>query len=404
MGRPPLPIGTAGSITVTQVGEGRFRARCRFRDRDGVTRPVERHGKSRQAARSALNEHLKDRKRHGPTDGITPETTLTDVGKQWLAAFKLLADAGKKSPGTAQRYGEHFNRVIVPEVGRLRVREINVPILDRLLSDVTTNRGPGAARNVRAVLNGIMGLAVRHGAADFNPVRDVAEIPDEGPPPPRALTLEEVATVRGKLIADPNAVAKDLPDFVDTMLATGVRIGEVCAITWDSLDLDEGTVEICGIVIRVTGVGLIIKEHQSSKLKHRRLRLPTWEVNKLRLRKAVSEPNPWDVVYVAPRGGLCDPSNVQKEIRLALHPEIRDESGVVVWPSFEWITSHNFRKTVGTLMDMAGLPARSAADQLGHSKVSMTQDRYFGRGLTDTGAAEVLELIAPPERVRKAPR
>lgn len=404
MGRPPLPIGTAGSITVTQVGEGRFRARCRFRDRDGVTRPVERHGRSRQAARSALNEHLKDRKRYGSTDEVTPESTIEMVGERWLTAFKALADVGKKSPGTAQRYGEHFRRVVIPEIGRLRIREVNVPILDRLLGETTTNRGPGAARNVRAVLNGIMGLAVRHGAADFNPVRDVAEIPDAGPPPPRALTLAEVATVRGKLIADPIAVSRDLPDFVDTMLATGVRIGEVCAITWDSLDLDAGTVEIRGIVIRVTGVGLIIKEHPSSKLKHRRLRLPTWEVNKLRLRKAVSEPNAWDVVYVAAKGGLCDPSNVQREIRQALHPQVLDDSGNVVWPSFEWITSHNFRKTVGTLMDMAGLPARSAADQLGHSKVSMTQDRYFGRGLTETGAADVLEVISSPSSVRTDPR
>lgn len=397
MGRPPLPIGTAGSITVTQVGEGRFRARCRFRDRDGVTRPVERHGRSRQAARSALNEHLKDRKRHGSTDDITPDSTITMVGERWFASFKALADAGMKSPGTAQRYGEQLRRVVIPEIGKLRMREVNVPAVDRLLTEVTTHRGPGAARNVRAVLNGIMGLAARHGAVDFNPIRDVSEIADAGPAPARSLTLDEVATVRGKLIADPVARDRDLPDFVDTMLATGVRIGEVCAITWDSLDLDEGTVEIRGIVIRVTGIGLIIKEHQSSKLKHRRLRLPSWEVEKLRLRKAVSEPNSWDVVYVAAKGGLCDPSNVQREIRQALHPEIVDDSGVVVWPSFAWITSHNFRKTVGTLMDLAGLPARSAADQLGHAKVSMTQDRYFGRRLQDTGAADVLEVIGTPK-------
>jgi integrase len=39
------------------------------------------------------------------------------------------------------------------------------------------------------------------------------------------------------------------------------------------------------------------------------------------------------------------------------------------------------------------LSARKIADQLGHSKVSMTQDRYLGRRQT----ADVLERLLGPE-------
>ncbi|WP_082399179.1 hypothetical protein [Pseudonocardia sp. EC080625-04] len=53
-------------------------------------------------------------------------------------------------------------------------------------------------------------------------------------------------------------------------------------------------------------------------------------------------------------------------------------------------------KTVATLMDAAGLSSRQAADQLGHAKVSMTQDNYFGRKVARTGAAGVLELFSNP--------
>jgi hypothetical protein len=49
-----------------------------------------------------------------------------------------------------------------------------------------------------------------------------------------------------------------------------------------------------------------------------------------------------------------------------------------------------YRKTVATLMDAAGLSARQAADQLGHAKVSMTQDNYFARKVARAGAVEVL--------------
>ena len=46
-----------------------------------------------------------------------------------------------------------------------------------------------------------------------------------------------------------------------------------------------------------------------------------------------------------------------------------------------------------TFLDGAGLTARQAADQLGHAKVSMTQDNYFGRKVARTGAAEVLAIF-----------
>jgi integrase len=46
---------------------------------------------------------------------------------------------------------------------------------------------------------------------------------------------------------------------------------------------------------------------------------------------------------------------------------------------FAWVTPHVFRKTAATILDDAKLTARVIADQLGHSKPSMTQDVYIGR-------------------------
>jgi integrase len=55
------------------------------------------------------------------------------------------------------------------------------------------------------------------------------------------------------------------------------------------------------------------------------------------------------------------------------------------------VTTHSFRKTVATLIDEQGLSARVGADQLGHSLVSMTQDRYMSRGRTHTQVADLLD-------------
>ena len=54
------------------------------------------------------------------------------------------------------------------------------------------------------------------------------------------------------------------------------------------------------------------------------------------------------------------------------------------------MTSHVFRKTAATETDRAGLTARQIADQLGHSKVSMTQDHYLGRRAVGNEAATAL--------------
>ena len=57
------------------------------------------------------------------------------------------------------------------------------------------------------------------------------------------------------------------------------------------------------------------------------------------------------------------------------------------------MTSHSFRKTVATLIDDEGLSARIGADQLGHAKVSMTQDKYMSRGRVHPQVADLLDRV-----------
>jgi integrase len=79
-------------------------------------------------------------------------------------------------------------------------------------------------------------------------------------------------------------------------------------------------------------------------------------------------------------GGFRDPSNVRRVLR-----EARGEEALA------WITSHTFRKTAATILYEAALSARLVADQLGHSRPSMTQDVYMGRRAVDSQAALALD-------------
>ena len=59
------------------------------------------------------------------------------------------------------------------------------------------------------------------------------------------------------------------------------------------------------------------------------------------------------------------------------------------------MTFHAWRKTTATVLDEAGATARMIADQLGHSRVSMTQDVYLGRRSRESRVAAALEGVDP---------
>jgi hypothetical protein len=63
VGRLSLAIGTAGRVRAYRTAQG-WKARRLFRDYDGVTRAVERHGGTRGAAERSLAAALRDRVRH----------------------------------------------------------------------------------------------------------------------------------------------------------------------------------------------------------------------------------------------------------------------------------------------------------------------------------------------------
>ncbi|MGF1662837.1 MAG: tyrosine recombinase XerC [Kineosporiaceae bacterium] len=381
MGRPALPLGTMGEIRCYRLPTGKVRAVAYFRDYDGRTRQVERTGSSETAARNRLREAARERSRVTADGVITPEATVAAVAEVWWADVAAAVAAGEKSPTTGELYRYRLDRQVLPGLGGVRLRELSVSRVDGFLRAVAERHGPSTAKSTRAVLSGVLGLAVRHDALAVNLVRDAS--PVRRPAKHRdALTVEQLRDLRARLARDAVAVDRDLPDLVDMLIATGLRIGETTAITWPSLDLDAGTVEVRGTVIRVKGEGLVVKQQPKSRHGWRVVELPSWALDMLRRRQGRDD-NPWSVVFPSPAGMLRDPKNTAGDLREAF-----DAAG------YPGVTSHTFRRTVATLMDMAGLSARAAADQLGHAHVSMTTDVYFGRRVAATGARGVLEAVA----------
>ena len=202
MPRRPLPIGTWGRISRTEVECRRWVARARFRDPDGVTRKVEAWGKSGAAAERSLVLAMTDRATMSGTD-LSSATRLAALGDYWL---RTEVDTSKRSTNTRQRYRYVVETFIVPGVGGLTVREATVAAMDRYLKRVTDETGAATAKLCKSVLSGMMALAVRHNAAPANPLRDVSRI-ESADNEVRALSFDEVRALREALRVDQRAAA-----------------------------------------------------------------------------------------------------------------------------------------------------------------------------------------------------
>lgn len=364
---------------------GLVQARVRFRDADGETRIVSRSGKTEAAARNALKKALRDRQGAGG-EQITNRTRLDVVVDLWLA------QPHGWSAGTERTYGYVAKRV-KKAVGGLKVEEATPAAIGRALTKIHEGH-PSAAKTARTILTGVFTLAIAHGAAQSNPVRDAPVKLTVPRKKVRSLTRDQADALTDWLRADQRSIDLDLPDLIDWMLATGCRLGEGLACRYDVnsedeplIDLDGPTWEINATIIRTTGAGLTLQQRTKTDAGWRIIPLPAQAVAMLDRRRAELRPTPNRVVFGAPAArSWRDPSNTSADLREALE-RYRDATDV----DLTWVTSHVFRKTVGTWLDEAGFSPRQIADYLGHAHPSMTLDRYIGRAVVLPAAAKALE-------------
>jgi integrase len=356
--------------------------RARFRDYDGHYRAVTRWGASHTAAEARLLDALEEQEAF-PAGQWASGARVCEVVPLWCSDLA----AGSLAPSTRQLYTAAARLYVQPAVGDLRLGELTPALLDRALAQVRLRHGPQPARAARRALSNLCADAVRHGALRHNPVRDTRPIPCPHHQV-RALTTAEARDLQNRLRGDPTACRLDLPDLVQFMLGTGVRIGEAAAVRHSVLDLDAGTVLINATVVRIPGAGLQIQQRTKTPASHRLLTLPGPVVTTIRARRADgARTGPAGVVFPSPAGQLRDPSNTQGDLRAAL-----DRAG------YPWVTSHTFRKTVASRLDDAGFSVRHIADQLGHARPSTTLDHYLGRrAITTSNVADALTELTVVE-------
>lgn len=305
-----------------------------------------------------------------------------------------MVEQGVRSGTSLDTYTHRWETLLKSRVEGLRVSELHAGRVDRILQYVNASLSASSAKTCRAILSGLCGLAVRHGAMDTNPVREARPVETgKRKKPSRALTAAEVLEIFAKVDGDEVARRQDLPDIMRFYGGTGERTGEAIAVRWENVDFAAKVAWVEGNMVRTKADGAKINEGKT-ELAKRGVPLADWLVDMLLDRRArvatkrgvePEELTGW--VFPNKKGGLRETSNLRRDWRA-----FRERHGLG-----DWFTPRTFRRTVATLVTDA-LPAREASDMLGHSRVSQTTDTYVGRKAPSRKAADVLGVLGEKRR------
>ena len=152
-----------------------------------------------------------------------------------LAQLYLDTHAKSKRPAPALTDKYTIEKEILPAMGSLKVAEVKYSHVAKLHRKIT-ERAPSRANRVLALLNTMLGLAMREGMRDDNPTKGVKRNLES--PRERFLSGDELIRLLDALAAHPD---QSEANAVRLLMLTGARRGEVLSMTWEQIDFEKAT-------------------------------------------------------------------------------------------------------------------------------------------------------------------
>jgi integrase len=388
-------VGAWGEISVAAVGPKRYEASARIRLGTGESKRVRARGASRTAARDNLKAKLVEMREEILSEEIGRDTRFGKVAAMWIDDLEVEYRQHGRSPDTIRQWRGYVRNWVIKSLGQLTCAEVeqSVRTCDRLIQRCLEERSYSAAKSLRTVLTGICQYAIRYGAMTSNPIKNASRLREPERKEILALTGEQRVDLLERLFAFAKARSVDklgrplgarariwfqLAEIVQCMLSTGVRLGELLALTGNDVDPDAKTVTVAWHLVRQPGVGMVRMPYRKGNAGSLVLRVPEWSVFIWRRLKLTAGNGP---LFPAFGAEWLDPATVIDRIK---------EAFTAI--GYGWVTSHVFRKTVATILDEADLPTTQIADQLGNTPAVVEKHYRKKRESNPTTAAALEEL------------
>ena len=295
------------------------------------------------------------------------EPSKTTVAQWVRARVDLWESAGEISARTAQRYRQLVEHQIVPHIGAKLLQKLKSPEIEEWHVTLRASgrvRGSGdlSARTIdhaHRVLGKALSEAARHGLVVKNVV-----------------ALEAAPKVPN----DEMEIVQDVPAFIEKIrghrlfamgmvgLLTGMRLGEVLALRWGRVDLDEKVIQVREALEETKKYGIRFKVPKS-KAGRRDLTLPDLLVDALRdLRREQLE-----LRLKLGSGKLSDDGLLFGN----LEGEPRSPSSVSrSWSEATGVGYHNLRHTHASQLIDADVDIVTISKRLGHASPAITLAVY----------------------------
>jgi len=212
----------------------------------------------------------------------------------------------------------------------------------------------------------MLGEAVRDEVITRNPAAVVR---------PPAVTREEVKPWSPQEASDflRASVGHRLYAVFAVGVALGLRRGELLALRWSDVDLDDGLVHVRQNVQRLLEIGLVYGSPKTSRSR-RTVPLPARSIKVLRAHRARQAAEALALGARWPETGLVFTSTVGTVIEPRNLSRLFDD--LIAAAGVRRIRFHDLRHTCASLLLAQGVPARVVMDVLGHSQMAITMDLY----------------------------
>ena len=239
--------------TKTEIGPGVWRLRV-YVGRNAHGNPVQRsrtvHAPERKPGAGV---RLADRELAKMVAEATKGSAATgaETVGELLDLFLAHAVSQGRSPTTMREYSRIADKVVRPELGKIKLSKLTARDLDGLYSRLTAKGNKATTvRRVHALIGAALHQAERWDLVDRNvslratpPVVHTADV--TAPDPAEVRRILEVAEA-----SEPTLAALLL-----LAALTGARRGELCALRWSDVDWDARTLRIARSVYETAGGG-----------------------------------------------------------------------------------------------------------------------------------------------------
>ncbi|WKK61201.1 site-specific integrase [Corynebacterium sp. P3-F1] len=398
-------LGELGGISITERtkadGSVVYVARAKGRRLDGRDISLEATGPSRRAAERKLRERWDARRgeRSGQTPPrpgevaagtsstrLTSTSTLAEVTRAWLTAEETNL---RTRPQTKKTYRTTAERHILPALGGLRLNEITAGTITDHLRDLRGGPTPSAVESTMTVLRRVAKFAAQRGLVSGDLLFGV-DIPPKIKKETAATreTVTPAETVQVLDLADGHSPTLGL--VMRVIAETGARPGEVLALhpgqLHPAVDTAPPYIELHGTVIGLVTGGAYRQAESKTETSRRFVTVTPATMDRLLLAADCSaarfaEPEAETglrPIFPTRDGGWKTVHTINAELRKALDGT-----------PLAGISPRVSRRTLATAV-AAQAGDQTAAQLLGHARVSVTGRHYIKPGVTVRDGASAL--------------